>query len=82
MVPLQPLSPHLNSGWKIVLKTFIVRTPGAVGEIVRVQAEHCHGDPVHGMRANLGEVESPAEVSGVESEGVLDLSHARGEQSV
>ena len=79
---LQSLSPHLNSGWKIVLKTFIVRTPGAVGEIVRVQTEHCHGDPVHGMWANFGEVKSPTEVCGVESEGVLDLSHTRGEQSV
>ena len=79
---VSPLWSHLNPGGKIILETFIVRTCRAVGEIIRVQAECGHRDPVDRLQANLGEVESPAEVRGVQGEAVLHLGHAGWEEAV
>ena len=73
---------YLHSTGQIVLKTLIIRTCRTVGEIVRVEMELCHWYSVHGMDASLGKIERPAEVGGVQFEGVHHVGRAWGEQPV
>ena len=73
---------YLDSGGQIVVVADVAGALGAVGEVSRVQVKCGDWDLMDGAQTGLGEVKRPAEVSGVEGEGVTDVGQAGGEESL
>ena len=73
---------NLNSTWDIVLVTLIVRTVCGVGKVLVVKTEGCHRNSMEILDPRLGELEGPAQVRGVQGQGVRDGCQTWRKQSI